>query len=81
MVSRMIFRRFLRRRPIFSLLFGGEELQEEAERKERIEIPKPIFEYAKRMAEFTGQPLREVLKSKPVQNLIKKYEEKVVVEI
>ena len=77
----MILRRILARRPFLSLLLGDVQQHAQQQERKRIEIPKPIFEYAKRMAELTGQPLEKVLRSKPVQNLIKKYEEKVVVEI
>lgn len=41
------------------------------------EIPRPVFEYAKKISEITGLPLEKVLESEPVKNLIKKWEEKV----
>lgn len=36
-------------------------------------IPEPIFNYAKRISEITGLPLEEVLESRPVKNMIKKW--------
>jgi hypothetical protein len=45
------------------------------------EIPKPAYEYARRISEITGLPLEEVLKSQPVKNLVKRWRETVYVKI
>lgn len=36
-------------------------------------IPEPVMKYAKSVAETTGLPLEEVLKSQPVRNYMKKF--------
>ena len=54
----------LRRRPLIEALLGRE-------------IPRPIYQYAKRISDLTGLPLKTVLESEPVRNLIKRWEEKV----
>lgn len=44
-------------------------------------IPEPVFNYAKRISEFTGLPLNEVLQSHPVGNLIKRWSKMIEVHI
>ena len=44
-------------------------------------IPKPVYNYAKRISEVTGLPLKTVLKSRPVRNLINRWSEYVAVPV
>ena len=50
-------------------------------RGEYVELPEPVYRYAKKISEITGLPLEEVLRSKPVQNMLKKWSKKVVVRL
>lgn len=44
-------------------------------------IPKPVYNYAKRISEVTGLPLKTVLQSKPVKNLLSRWTEYVKVSV
>ena len=54
------------------LLFGEEP---PPERMGRRRIPKMAYSYAVRIAEITGLPVETVLKSRPMQNYIKRLTE------
>jgi len=72
----------LLRRRLLSLI--DELLKGEPERSESLReqlVPRPVYEYAKRISEVTGLPLREVLRSQPVQSLIKRWTEHVRVQL
>ena len=79
----MLLRRLVfRRRPLlgrlfYSLLYQNTDSQED----EILELPEPVYNYAKRISEITGLPLEEVLLSKPVQNMAKRYERKVRIRL
>lgn len=63
---------FMRRRRIFTFLFPEEESEISSN-----EIPKMAYEYARKMSNFLGKPLDEVLNSQPVRSYVRKLEEKV----
>ena len=67
MVLLRILERILRERPIL----GSPIIREE--------VPKPAYNYAKRISEVTGIPLSEVLRSQPFRRLLEKWSEKVEV--
>jgi putative cell wall-binding protein len=45
----------------------------------REEIPKPAYNYAKKISELTGVPLQQVIRSQPFRKLLEKWSEKVEV--
>ena len=59
-----------RKRILLSLLRG-----------EYVELPEPVYRYAVKISKITGLPLEEVIKSKPVQNMLQKWSKKVVVRL
>lgn len=52
---------FLRKRKILAQILGVKY------------VPEPIYNYAKRISEITGLPIEEVLESRPVKNMIRKW--------
>jgi len=69
---------FLRDRIIISLL--RDLIMGEEARSNVMYVPKPVFNYARKISEITGLPLHEVLKSEPVKKLIKRWTEYVEVK-
>jgi len=66
-----------KKRPFLSLFFGDEK---NSVGTSKMRIPKLVYNYAKRISELTGLPLQIVLRSRPVQNLMRKLQEYVEVE-
>jgi len=46
-----------------------------------MEIPEPVYNYAKKISGVTGLPLEQVLKSKPVRRMIERWTKYVRVEL
>ena len=64
-----------KKRPLFSLFFG------ECEPAGRVRVPLLAYNYAKRISELTGLPLKTVLRSKPVKSFVEKLSSYVEVEL
>ena len=58
---------WFRRRFLLAKLFG------------QMVVPEPVYNYAKRISEITGLPLKEVLQSKPVRRMVERWTRYVVV--
>ena len=79
----MIRRILLRRRPLLARLARGllHARDREPAARRFVELPEPVYRYAKGISEATGLPLSAVLESRPVRNLARAWERRVRVPL